>query len=52
MLSTAVTDYVLWIFGTALPSFIGSEPVIIITSCLCAAIVLGFVGRLLRPPKI
>lgn len=51
MLST-VTNYILWIFGTALPSFFGSEPVLIITSCLCASIVLGFVCRFLRPPKI
>lgn len=49
---SSVTNYILWMFGTALPAFISSEPVRIIFALMCLTIVLGYVARFLGPPKI
>lgn len=49
---SSVTDYVLWLLGTALPAFLSSEPVRILFALLCLSVVFGFVVKFLRPPRL
>lgn len=49
---SSVTDYVLWLLGTAIPAFLTAEPVRIFIALMCLSVVLGFVAKFLRPPKI